>query len=130
MTRDEVKTLTPALQAKLNEIGAALGVKLTLGRCTFGDTATYKLEAAPLKADGTADTKEMIEFRRWAALFGLKPEYLGKTFRGRDGRKFTVKGLNPKAPKRPVIADRDDGLTFCFPAPVIARALSFAGAAS
>ena len=52
----------------------------------------------------------------------LPPASLGMSFAS-GGRTYTIRGLNLKAPRFPVLADRDDGRGFRFPAETVAGLL-------
>jgi hypothetical protein len=123
MTRDEAKTIRACLDAELAALGEKLGLKLTLGSCSFSATATFKLEAAPLKADGTAVRKEAEDFKALGGLFGFEPEDLGKAFHY-NGRSFRLAGLLPKCHRFPILAaDATTGKEFKLPAEGVRRAL-------
>src|SRR5437879_1604588 len=100
LSREQVKTLRDDLQEVLNAASEKLGYKLTLGNCSFGATANFKLEAAPFASNGEVVSREAEDFKRYAELYQLKAEYLGKTFR-HNGRPFTITGLKPRSRRFP-----------------------------
>lgn len=46
---------------------------------------------------------QRVAFTNYAEQFGLKPEWLGKTFKDDKGQKFTVVGLNINSKRFPVV---------------------------
>jgi hypothetical protein len=66
-----------------------------------------------LTDDGEVVTKESEDFRRYAHEYGLKPEWLGKTFESR-GQEFTIVGLSTRAKKYKVIARNSEGVGYKF----------------
>ena len=53
---------------------------------------------------------QKVAFMNYAGQFGLKPEWLGKTFKDDKGRTFTVVGLNINSKKFPVVTK--EGVSF------------------
>jgi hypothetical protein len=106
------------MDAKLKELGAEFGINLKSSHISFTNTnATIKVEAAVKAANGEVVTKEAQDFKRWAMVFGLKPEWLGKTFKSQDGCNVIIRGLKPKSKKYPVLGYNSyDGKTYKYPA--------------
>lgn len=128
LSRDEVRDVADKLDAELAEVGKRLGLKLTLGRCKYGETMEFKLEVAKVQADGTAPSREAETFKRGAALYGLQPSDLGRHFRGNGGQEFVIVGLNPRAHKMPIIGKRVyDGKRFKFSAASVKMGLALLG---
>ena len=63
----DVRKMHTDIQAKLDEIGPELGLKLSIGDCRYGVSAIFKLEATPLNDDGSAETQSAADFKRYAA---------------------------------------------------------------
>lgn len=104
MTKDQVKTLREKLQCVLDEASESLGYRLKLGNATFSATATFKLECSPLRADGTAVSKEAEDYKRNARLYRMDPEWLGREFTTSGGRVYRLTGLALKSRKFPILA--------------------------
>jgi hypothetical protein len=123
MDRQKVVAIRDALNRAAADVAKQHGVEILVGRCTFGTSnATFKLEVAEKSADGTVLTHEAQDFARYAEMFGLRKEDLGRKFVN-AGRSYTVCGLNLKAPRFPVLAKSDDGKGYKFPAEAVARAI-------
>ena len=118
LTRESVKKLRDDLQTiinRINENEELEGVKLILGSGSFGDSVTFKLEAAPLGDDGEAVSKTATAFTRYASMYNLLPSDLGKEISW-GGSKFVITGLNTRSYKYPILAKRSDGKVFKLPA--------------
>jgi hypothetical protein len=73
--------------------------------------------------DGNILTAEAKDFQKYAVMFGLKPEDLGREFVSR-GETFRITGLKPKSPKFPVLAENvRSGKSFKFPEAVVLAGL-------
>jgi hypothetical protein len=81
------------------------------GGSFIAENATLKLEIATVRASGQAETETRINFKTYAGMFGLKPEYLDKAVKI-SGKNYTIAGLKPSARRSPVIILRDDGKRF------------------
>lgn len=94
--------------------------------------STYRRDALPVMlqflikvtdTDGNVLTAEAKAFQRYAVMFGLKAEDLGREFKNR-GETFRITGLKPKSPKFPVLAENvRSGKTFKFPEAVVLAGL-------
>jgi hypothetical protein len=114
LTKTEVCNLRDNLDNLLGQLKLD-GWKLTLGRCTYGETAIFKLECSPVRADGTVTDKSAEDFKRYALLmYGLEPSDLGREF-SFQGRRFKITGAKPRATKMPILAkDVGSGKVFKF----------------
>ncbi len=101
-----------ALRAVAEKHG--LGVVSKGGKYSL-ETFTPRFEFAIKSKEGILETTEAKNFKVWAESFGLTADDLGKTFLFR-GSKYTITGLKPSAPKFPILAKREDGRGFKFPA--------------
>jgi len=93
----------------------ALGLTAVIGRHASYThaNATFKVEVSELGQDGQAQTKEVEAFKQGAVLYGLKPEDLGRKFRGATGT-FEICGLSPKSRKYPILAKDHRGKVYKF----------------
>lgn len=95
---------------------APLGVTFTLGNCRYGENSgKFELQFGTVNDDGTANTKAMDDFKRYASRYGLSPDDLGRTF-VQNGRRFEIVGAKPTNTKYPILANDSTGRTFKFPA--------------
>lgn len=109
--RDLAERVEAALRPLADELGVVFAAK---GGSFTGGQFTMKLEAATVSADGAVNSRESEMFARYAETYGLKPDALGKTFRG-GAKVFTVCGLNPRAHANPVIATDSESRRYKFP---------------
>ena len=70
-----------------------------------------KLEGGIIDDGGKAVTKDAQNFAKYAALFGLQPDDLGRKFQCR-GDTVEIVGLKPASPKFPVLGKKEDGKIF------------------
>jgi hypothetical protein len=102
--RNNLKVLRADIDAALKAVGEKHGIVLTCGNASFlPTTATLKVECATKAADGQIVTREAEDFKRYAAMIGMQPSDLGKTFR-QNGKTFKIEGYNSKARTMPIIA--------------------------
>lgn len=106
--RQDLAQLRQLVNDALLSIKINYGVELKAGNCTYsGETASFRLNAAMLRSDGSVASKEEEAYKLHHASYGLKLEWLGKTFDTPNGQTFKVVGLNPKGQLYPVIVERD-----------------------
>lgn len=122
------KSVRPALEAKLTELGKELGIqfKIRSGTCAYDNkTANMKLEMALVNSDtGIAETKERSNYALLARARGLPADGLDKIVRC-SNKRFKITGLNTRARVRPVITEcLDDGHTYTFPVDTIVALLN------
>lgn len=127
----KITTFTPAvcrdlseqIAAKLSELGDELGVSFTLRGGSYTATSyTPKIEVAIVAADGTVGSREADAFKLFAAMYGLSPNDLGRTFRS-GSHEYKITGWRQRAATRPVLATRD-GKEYAFPVDAIKMALA------
>ncbi len=121
--RDLIKAVQEDLRVGLQAIGDKHGVVLTLGNARYSDTnATMKLELSKKDASGMAITREAAAFLRDAAIYGLEPSDLGRTFTS-NGRTFKITGSNPRSQKYPILAALPNEKQYKFHDTVVKRGL-------
>lgn len=122
MTRATVKMLRDEVEQELAELATGHGVAVTVGSARFtGTSVTFQVEIAVKGDNGLARTREAEEFKLYAETFGLKPEWLGQSFKDVRGV-YKIKGLNTRAPKYPVLAENiATGTMYKFPTDTVRR---------
>jgi len=118
--REVEDAIRSALEGVAERYG--VGVKVSGGRYS-PTTFSPKVEFAVIGADGLAEGSEVKAFRLYAGSYGLKPEDLGRTF-SYSGRSFTICGLNPRAPSKPIMARDAMGRGYKFNNRDVARLLN------
>jgi hypothetical protein len=105
ITRSNLKILQGEIEETLTALGEKLGVKFTPGNAKFSPTsATFKLEVAIINPDGTAETKVRTDFKRYATVCGMKPEWLDQQITS-QGKPYKILGLMPNSHKYPVLVE-------------------------
>jgi len=123
--RPEARRVTEEVNKALAEVGKELGINIVRkGNGTYDDsTFTFKVECALIGADGGVKSKTAEDFKKYATMYGLKPTDFGRTFKTRDGKEFTICGLNTKASKNTIHAKNVKGATFVFPSEQVKKHL-------
>lgn len=113
------KALAKDIHAEIDEAVAAVARKHGLSAKKHGGRYTSsswsaRIELVELTEPG-AETPEAQDYLKKAELYGLKADWLGKSFIGSKGRSFRIVGLKPKASKYPVLGeDQSTGRRFKF----------------
>jgi hypothetical protein len=99
------------LRTEMNEalkgIAEKYGMTIDAGKATYGNSyATFKVELALVKADGSVGTREATMFRMYAKMLGMSPDDLGREFES-NGKKYKLTGYNPSKRKYPFVAEHD-----------------------
>jgi len=122
--RSACREVGTRIDEALAALAADLGIQITRKGGTFtAGNFTLKIECAVKSADGTVETREAVDFKRLAHLYGLKPEHLGMTFR-RMGKTYTVIGIKTRARKYPILCRTSDGKTYKMPEQTVALHLN------
>lgn len=103
--RTEHRLLSARMAALLAPLEAEFGVKIKAAGGSFAHTNGIVKIAVEVQDTGNGLSAAESEFRQYAALFGLKPEWFGATFYV-DGTQYRLSGVNPGAPKYPLKAQR------------------------
>ncbi len=91
-----LRKLRDDLQAQVEIVAAANGIKIDVGNASFdATTVTFKLNCVTIGADGVAETKES------KALKALYPQYVGKEVTLGNGTQGTIVGYNSRGKKYP-----------------------------
>ena len=110
-----------ALDELSNEQG--WGIKLQLGNGSYsGSNGHFKLNISAIDESGTVVTEEAEDFKRYAELYGLKPEWLGESFtytsykQGSKPETYKIIGLKARARKRQILTEDGNGKRVVWPA--------------
>ena len=116
LDKNNLELLRKEINQSLSEIGKRHGIKMEVGKGSYTVyNATMKVEIAVISNDGVVKSKERIAYLRNCSLYGLKPEWLDKSFvTSYLGEKYKIVGFNARAHKQPVICAREDGKLFKF----------------
>ena len=122
--RQMVRLFRDRMQAVLDSLGHELHAKIVVGNASYTpDNASFKVEVAPVQADGQVVDKSASDFKRMAARYSLAPSDLGRQF-SLDGKQFILTGLNPRCRRYPILArGREDGKAWKLPLDAVLFAL-------
>jgi len=121
MERDTVVAMRAYLEVALQGFEEHFGVQADVGKISYGDShADIKLKVSQVNVDGTVESKEAVNFKKYANVYGLRPEWLGKEFK-HQGKVFVITGINTRARKFRVQATSTDGVGYKFPQELIKR---------
>lgn len=122
--RQTLRLLRPELESAFAAVATKYGIAIQLGSGQFDSAnATFKLELSAKASDGTTMNKERVAYTQFADAYGLKPEWLDKTFLFR-GTPYKIAGLNTKARKAPILAANPQGKRYKFDTFTVKAALS------
>lgn len=132
LNRETLRLLRPQIEAALAELGTTHGIKFMVGGGKYDPdmtTTTLKLELAV--TNGRAEVSPVIvkaerAWRECAQLYGLKPEWLGKSFRIGQDKGYTILGLEPSRTKFPVLVRTQAGKEVLLKASDVAKACAAA----
>jgi hypothetical protein len=105
-TRPALQVLRASLVEALKPVAETHGLSIVVGKVSFmTNNCTVRIEVGTVDASGVVHSREAEDFKVNAALHGLTPEHLGRTFMDR-GAEFKLVGYRVRARTKPfVIAD-------------------------
>lgn len=95
--RNGLKMVSDRAVKALEELGKELGVKFTYEGGTYGYRSQLKI-GIEVQDTGTGKSSAQLQYERYCAMWGLKPEWFGKDFYD-NGTGYRVSGVNPGSPK-------------------------------
>ena len=121
LNRANVKAISDDIMEALKAVSLKYGVKFSYKGGSFSPSnATYRIEAAIVGNDGVAETRERKDYQIYCYQYGLKPEWLDKSF-NHISDKYTIVGLSTRKSKNPVLCRNErSGKTFIFPDAMVA----------
>jgi hypothetical protein len=109
-----LKVIRSELDAAIATVASKHGIALRIGSARFDESsATFKLEVAVKRVDGTVISRERADFTRYADMYNLDPAWLDGIFQ-LNGQTFKITGLAVKRRKRPVNASDPTGKGYIF----------------
>ncbi len=119
-----LRTLRTEIDAALEVVGEKYGIILKGGNAKYtAQNFTMKIEGSVVSSDGTEITRDAVNFQRYAGVFGFQPDDLGRAVKLSDGKTYTISGLRPSAPKRPILLRDARGRDIIAMAAPVLRAL-------
>ena len=116
--KPECRRVVEEVNKALQEAGRKLGISIAkTGGGRYDESSfSFKVECNLMGVDGEVRSPKAEDFKKYASMYGLKPDNFGKTFTTFGGKAFTICGLNMRASKNPIHATNRNGKTFIFPA--------------
>ena len=116
ITKDLLRDIREDIATALKSVGEKHGVMITPRNASFTpQTATMKIEIAVIGDGGVVENKDRTNYTLYCGSYGLKPEWLDKTFVS-GTTAYQIVGLAVRRSKNPVVVNRvSDGKTFIFP---------------
>ena len=120
-----LKALRNELNDALKGVADKYGISIEAGNASFGyGHASFKLELATVKDDGTVMSKEANDFLTYCTMLGLKQTDLGREFEV-HGKKYKLKGYRLKSRKFPFIVECiNDGKEYGLPEQIVKSRLA------
>lgn len=123
LNKDSLTIIRDEMNAALKSIGEKHSLSFSVGKCKFSEQlAMFTVEVVVPNEDGKILTKSASDFITFAKCYGLKPEHLGKSFVS-GNKTFTIKGLNTRSSKRPIIVSSTDGKEYIFTSETVVKLL-------
>lgn len=117
--RAALRTISEEINEAIQAIAKRHGLEMKTAGGSYGGTSGVVKVEVTIPGRG----KEVVEFERYGAQFGVQPSDLGRTILV-QGQPFELAGLNTKAPKFPFLAKGADGRTYKLGADTVKRALA------
>ncbi|OWZ90413.1 hypothetical protein B9J07_27900 [Sinorhizobium sp. LM21] len=128
-TRAEHTRLSRAIDAALSKVADDFGVDLSCGGGVYGDNNPHIKIRVTVRDNGSGMTTDEVSFRRWAAMYGMQPDWYGKTV-VIDRTAYEICGIKTNAPKYTVQVKRcHDQRVFGCPVSTVTRQLGIKAAA-
>ena len=112
-----------ALEELSNKHGWGIELKLANGTYNGTTNGHYKLSLNLIDDSGAVMTEEAEDFKRYAELYGLKPEWLGEIFtyssvkQGGTPETYKIIGFKARARKRQILTEHiESGRRVVWPA--------------
>jgi hypothetical protein len=123
--RNTCRLVQDAVMENMKEFCDEHGLSVKMERGTFSpENATLKFSFAVKSPTGETQSRETLDFKRYASQYGLSPSDLNKTFSSYSGDSFEVAGLRIRAYKRPILGRNvKNGKMYCFDAAQVLRGL-------
>jgi hypothetical protein len=118
------RAVAKAMEEALKPVGERYGLSIQFRGGRYQDTSySPKVVCAIVDDGGTVQGPEVSDFKRYANLYGLKPDDLGREFRT-DRGVFVLTGLKSRARRFPLLGkEKATGKVYKFTADVVVAAL-------
>ena len=128
ITTSKLKQLREEINAALKSVGERHDIEFRAANAKFDSSSfTFQLKGSKVNADGTVETEEVSDFKRYASAYGLTAHDFGRVFTTDQGT-YKICGLKPSASKYPILAHAlgNPSKVFKFPASLVLRKLGTA----
>lgn len=118
MDRQSLQFTSNRVLAALKTLEEELGVKFSYKGGSYGATGMLKI-GVDVQDTGTGKSSGQIHYETCCGIWGMKPEWFGKTFWSR-GTEYRLIGTNPGSPKYALSIQRmSDGATYKAPVSMV-----------
>lgn len=125
--RPTIRLLRDKLEAAVKSVADEYGIAINFGSARFTDAnVSFKTELAVIGESG-AVRQIVTDFKRYAPLWGLNAEDLGRSFVSR-GTMFRIVGAKPSSRKYPILAENIEGKVYKFSTDQVLLALTLQAA--
>lgn len=122
-----LRLLRREIDKSLKEVGNRYGVHLITGNASYTQENFKMAIKGSLITDGRVMSKERVDFKTYAHIYGLTPEDLDKVFVYNE-KKYQVVGLRTSSRKYPIVClGLSQDKKFRFPKGVVKSGLAQAG---
>lgn len=118
------RLITAKMLEALKPLADELGISFKQKSGSFLATNfTLKIEASVKNENGEVVLKEVEEFKKYANLYGFKPEDLGRQFEW-GGKTYAIHGLSARSRQYPILGKDSKGRIFKFPESIKSKILN------
>ena len=104
--KELLKQLRIELNVAIADVAKKHKISLKIGNARYtSNNFTFKLEGALLTEDGKVVDKSRTDYKTYCEMYGMKPEWLDKSFITLDRDEYKIVELNSRARKNPIIAE-------------------------
>jgi hypothetical protein len=104
ITAGTLSALRRDINRALEQVGKDYKVKIAARNAKYTEEmATFQLEVSAIRDDGTAATKQEVDFKKWYGYYGLHLSDLGRELTTTDGI-IKITGTNSNSDKYPILA--------------------------
>ncbi len=114
LTSQKLEVIRKDMKLALSMVESTHNLEFDIGKITYGShTFRVSLEAA-IGKDGEEANLARTKWDKECYAFGLTRADFGKKFISFNGTIYTIVDIRPRATKRPIVAENDEGTSFIF----------------
>ena len=106
--KNNLKIIRTDIENALKDVADKYGIDFELGSITYSDYGfSTKLKGSVSKTEESIEEKRKL-FEMYCSYFDIPKDAYMKTYKGLDGKKYKLVGINPNAPKNYLIIHCED----------------------